>query len=46
VQPIKARQKVSPSQAPKSEGGARPTPMRASPFSTGGNKYDPLNSDI
>lgn len=46
VQPTKARQKVSPSQAPKSEGGPRPAPMRASPFTTGGNKYDPLNSDI
>jgi hypothetical protein len=46
VQPTKARQKASPSHAPRSEGGPRPTPMRGSPFTTGGNKYDPLNSDI
>lgn len=45
VQPTKARQKASPSR-PKSEGGPRPAPLRASPFTTGGNKYDPLNSDI
>jgi|HubBroStandDraft_2_1064218.scaffolds.fasta_scaffold07625_5 hypothetical protein len=48
VQSTQVGQKVSPSRPPKSKGSGaqRPTPVPASPFTTGGNKYDPLNSSI
>jgi hypothetical protein len=44
----KARPKASPSQPPKSGGAGarRASPASVSPFTTGGNKYDPLNSDL
>jgi hypothetical protein len=45
---LKARPKVSPPQRPKSGGAGarRAASASASPFTTGGNKYDPLNSDL